>query len=338
MFRLTIVSAFGLVAAIAANAGSIEIGGASGLTNNYITQGAGAVCAAGAGNCIAGSTGGYTEQNYDNVLFAGATNGTAPVPFTGYTQNTGIASGKTATSAAGTTFAMIADGTNGNAASNNFWESPGENGVTITVPIGIFDVTEVSTMLQNVWGTVGGNDTTVTFNFGTTSNAGTTTPVVVNLFNSNSQNGSSATGSIRSGVLCNTVSTATCNLTTQPGSAPVNTTTGLPSDVTAVDVSQVYGAPVTTTYAYSSVSPNSGFYANTQGHLRLDEQDFLFGSTYANEWLVSVQVTENVGDSDLSATALSAITVDTAAPEPTTILLVLAGLGGIGLAGRFRRA
>ena len=44
MFRLTIVSTLGLVAVIAANAGSIEIGGASGLTNAYLTTaGGGAV-------------------------------------------------------------------------------------------------------------------------------------------------------------------------------------------------------------------------------------------------------------------------------------------------------
>lgn len=336
MFRLTTVSAFGLFVAVAANAGSIEIGGASGLTNSYLTTaGGGAACAAGAGQCITGSTSGYAEANYDTVLFAGATNGTAPVPFTGYTQ-TSVASGSTATSAAGTTFAMIAGNTSGNA-SANFWESEGNS--TITVPIGVFDVTDVATMLQNVWGSVGGNDTTVTFNFGSTSNATSgLTSVVVNLTDTNNNLGSPA-GEIRAGVICNTTTTATCNSATNPEQSPMAVTTNVGGSGITVDASQVFGAPVTTTYAYSSVSPNSGFYANTAGHLRLDDQDFIFGSTFANEWLVSVQVTENDGDTSfLSATALSAITVDSAAPEPTTVLLVLAGLGGIGLARRFRRA
>jgi len=340
MFRLTIVSAFGLLAAVAANAASIEIGGASGLTNSYLTTaGGGANCAAGAGACITGSTGGYGEQNYDNVLFAGATNGTAaPVPFSGYTQNTGTASGLTATSATnstsagGVTFAMISDGLNsGN--SRNLWESNGNE--TITVPIGVFDVTDVATMLQNVWGSLNGNDTTVTFNFGSTSNATTgLTSVAVNL---------SDDTEIRSGVLCNTTTTATCNATTSPQTALAATTANAGGSGITVTTSSVYGALATFggQYAYTSVSPNTGFYANTAGHLKLDDQDFVFGSAFSGDWLVSVQVTENDGDASFqSETALSAITVDTAppAPEPATILLALVGLGGIGLAKRFRRA
>ncbi len=73
MYRLTIASMFGLFAAIAANAGSVLIGGSAGLSSNYVLQGAGAVCAAGAGHCVTGSTTGYGEKNYDNVLFQGAT-------------------------------------------------------------------------------------------------------------------------------------------------------------------------------------------------------------------------------------------------------------------------
>ena len=300
-------------------------------------------CAAGAGNCITGSTGGYAEGHYDTVLFAGATNGTAPVPFSGYTQNTGTAAGLTATSATngtsagGVTFAMISDGLNG-VNSRNFWESNGNE--TITVPIGVFDVTDVATMLQNVAGSLGGNDTTVTFNFGSTSNATSgLTSVVVNLSDVNN----AGSGEIRSSVLCNTTTTATCNSTTNPQGVPVASTANVGGSGITVDTSAVFGGPSTFggVYAYTSISPNTGFYANTQGHLKLDDQDFIFGSTFSNQWLVSVQVSENSGDSSFpSATALSAITVDTAnpTPEPTTILLVLAGLGGIGLARRFRRA
>jgi len=289
MFRLTIVSTLGLVAVVAANAGSIEIGGASGLTNSYLTTaGGGANCAAGAGLCITGSTGGFGEQNYDNVLFAGATNGTAPVPFSGYTQNTGIGSGLTATSATnatsagGVTFAMVSDGLN-SGSSRNFWESNGNE--TITVPIGVFDVTDVATMLQNVWGSVGGNDTTVTFNFGNTSNAtsGLTT-VVVNLNDANN----AGAGEVRSGTLCNTTTTATCNTTTDPQSALPATTANVGGSGITVTTSAVYGAATTFggSYAYTSVSPNTGFYANTAGHLKLDDQDLsLVRRTRTNGWL-----------------------------------------------------
>src|SRR5580698_9682117 len=101
MYRFTIASVFGLFAAVAANAGSVMIGGSTGLSSNYITQGAGAVCAAGAGKCITGSTTGWGEKNYDNILFAGASNnGSTPVPFTGYTQTGGTPSGLTASDTA----------------------------------------------------------------------------------------------------------------------------------------------------------------------------------------------------------------------------------------------
>ena len=87
----------------------------------------------------------------------------------------------------------------------------------------------------------------------------------------------------------------------------------------------------------------AGFYAGTAGKLKLDDQQFLFGAAHVDQWLVSVTVTENLGNTPLTATggvlpsetALSAITVDTA-PEPTSILLLLSGLGGIGYL-RFRR-
>jgi hypothetical protein len=232
---------------------------------------------------------------------------------------------------------MISDGLNsGNA--RNFWESNGNE--TITVPIGVFDVTDVAAMLQNVAGSVGGNDTTVTFNFGSTSNATSgLTSVVVNLSDAGATTGS---GQIRAGVLCNTTTTSNCNSATNPQTALAASTPNVGGSGITVDTSAVFGATTTFggSYAYTSVIPNTGFYASTQGHLKLDDQDFIFGSAFASDWLVSVQVTENSGDSSfLSQTALSAITVDTAnpTPEPTTILLVLTGLGGIGLARRFRR-
>jgi hypothetical protein len=81
--RFYILSALGLASVVAANAGSIEIGGASGLSSNYITQGAGAVCNAGAGDCVTGSSVSWNEKNYDTILFQGATNSSSqtPTPF-----------------------------------------------------------------------------------------------------------------------------------------------------------------------------------------------------------------------------------------------------------------
>ncbi len=353
MFRATLISVLGLVGSVAVYAGAVQIGGPSGLTGNYILQTGGAVCAAGLGNCVTGNEGGFAEKNYDNVLFSGATNGTAPVPFSGYTQNGGEAPGLTDTSngvvnsAKGITFAMISDGgapvTN---ASRDFWEASAANS-TMTVPIGVFDVTDVATMLQNVWGTVGGNDTNITFNFGNSSNATSgLTSVTFALQNVNNQSGANAAGQIRASVACITTTTVACNMTTNPSNIPVlsATLTGSDGHTYGFASDSVFGAASTLGGVYNYNSGAVGMYGDTAGVLKMDDQDFNFGSAFANDWLVSVAVTQNaVFGMNVSATALSAITVNSATlgsavPEPTTILLAFLGLGGIGAVRRFRRA
>lgn len=335
MLRIVLVSTIGLLGAVIANAGSVQIGGPNGITSNYILQGSGAVCAAGTGNCVTGSTTNWAEKNYDNILFSGATNNsgaTSPVPFTGYSQTGGTPSGMTATDTAGTTFAMLADGASANNSSYNYWGSNGTNQVpvSILVPVGVFNATDLWTMMDNQWGTLGGNDASLTFNFGSSSNdtSGDVTSVTVNLLDSNN---TANNGDMRAAVSCLTTTTATCNAATNPhGSSQQNNV--------------INGVTVNTKVVYNSFNYTAanaaGFYANTAGTLKLDDQQFIFGALSQNKWLVSVQITENLGNTTASVgttgnlpseLALSAITVDTAAPEPGTVMLFIGGLAGIGL-------
>jgi len=348
MMRLHSVAILGLLTVVGSSAATIEIGGPSGLTSNYINQGTGAVCAAGAGNCVTGSTTGYIEKNYDNILFAGATssNGTVtPTPFTGYVQNGGEPSGLTASSSGGPAFAMLSDGAAGGGAgaSNNMWVSTGANSTTdsIVVPIGLYGVTNVWTMLDNEWGTLGGNDTTVTFNFGSSSNQAsgyTSVPVALT-----DNNGTALNGQMRSAVSCSTTPGTVCSPSTNSSATFQQ---GAVINGVTVNEATITGS------AFEYTNALGTFYGGSAGKVRLDDQDFQLPSTDSNLWLVSMTITENLANSVASAinlgvlpseTALSAITVTTngsqapvPTPEPTTILLLLSGLGSIGLL-RFRR-
>src|SRR5580658_1728084 len=82
MARIGIISLFGLLAVAAANAGSIQVGGATGLTSTYISSGC-----AGVGPCVAGSVGGFQENNYDVRLFMAA--GGTYTPYPTYNQTAG---------------------------------------------------------------------------------------------------------------------------------------------------------------------------------------------------------------------------------------------------------
>jgi len=333
MLRVSLASVIGFIAVTAASAGpiSVQIGGASGLSAGYINQTNG-VCAAGAGNCVAGSTTGWAESNYNSVLFAGATNASgSPVPFTGYTQTGGEASGLTMSNTSGTQFAMVADGVNNPTKnqSNNYWQSINTGGAsnpdTITIPIGVYGVTDTWMMLQNVWGSQGGNDTTVTFNFGTTSNATTgLTSIPVALLNSDN----AGHGEVRSAISC----TGGSSLCSTDGFNPQGVLASATINGVTVNETTAFA-----NFPYTSIPSTYAYYTGGTGKLKLDSQQFVFDpSVVSSLWLVSVSVTENIpntfaSNSSLpSETAISAITVDAVTPEPSTILLGLAGLGVLG--------
>jgi hypothetical protein len=333
--RLTSYFVAGLLSVAACSAGSIEIGGTNGLTATYIASGC-----SGAGPCAPGSAGSFAEKNYDVKLFTSAENGSSmATPYPTYNQTAAEAGTLSSPFA---TFAMINDSvTGGN--SENFWN--GQAATTITVPVGINNVTDVATMLSNVYGLAGEDMTVVTFDFGTTSNASSYNDVVVVDLQNAGALGSTPSGQIGTAIDCTTAGTFSvsnpCNSTFAVGalaasSTPTTTLNGNPVTLTVNAANIATGLFGVNGNAYTSVA--AGVFAGTTGNISLDAQDFLLGNLVApsaGEYLVNIKVQELNGLAGTSNTALSAITVDTT-PEPSTILLFMTGLGALGLA-RFRR-
>jgi len=321
MFRTTtIFSMLSLASVGIVSAGQIQLGGANGLTNAYIASGCATV-----GPCVAGSIAAGTEGSYAGTLFSGANISTQPP------------SGTITDTLNNVTFSTINDGVG-----NNVWVLPNNASnlaaATMTIPVGVLGVTDVYTMINAMFGPSGpGRDVTLFFNFGTTSNATTTDQVEVKL--NNSTNSTTASGQIRNAIDCAPV-TGACGGVSPAASGPTAASTlssTLPAGTTA-------GLTVTTNNVFTATyTTATGSFAGSTGAVNLDDQGFLFnnvslaslgvGDTNLNTYLVSIQVREaGVTTSDLG---LSAITLDTV-PEPSTVVLFLAGFGAIAL-GRYRR-
>jgi hypothetical protein len=308
MFRIAIVSGITLFSLVAANAGQIQIGQPNGLSSSMVTG----------GGC---STGGpCTEKGYVPVLFE-----SAPVTVTG---------GATFFDAAGdggsgVTFSKIND-------TGNFWDLPtGTATSTVTIPIGVFDVTDVWTMINDIEST-SSRDINVTFNFGTNANGvgGTNVSKTVQLFNANAAN---ANGQVRNALVCNG-----CAETSQVG------LTGEVNNGVTVVADNVFTQPFSVlcqSQLAIAASIGSNSQCGAEGTAYLDDQGFFFNSlnlggglTNLNTYLVSVQVKEINGAAGGLGAGLSAITIDAASatPEPSTVLLFVAGLGALGF-GRLRK-
>jgi hypothetical protein len=342
VFRMPIIAVIGLMTVTVAGANQLfQIGGASGLTSAYVDS-----CTVEVGKCSGGNgqTNGFVLRNYDSRLFNNASNGTErPTPFTSYSRIAGTAPGNVMQdSVHGIAFSMIADGkVSGVGTSSNFWDSLTAS--TMTVPIGVFGVQNVWTMLNNLAGPKGGTDTVVTFNFGDSSKATSgLTQVAVTLVNSN--NTIAGSGQIRAGVGCTAAAGggasgfSACSTNTANGTLAASSTAA----TTVNGVTAPGGTTVLTSNLFSfsyTGGMNAGIYQNTVGNVFLDDQGFQFGNTYLDKYLVSMTFQELNGAFGVSQTALSAITVDSvdsAVPEPSTTLLLLSGLCGIGFS-RIRR-
>jgi hypothetical protein len=265
-----------------------------------------------------------TAEVGSGVLCAGATTGTC-------TATTGFPGGEPSNefaSSNGVTFALL----NQVVSSTNegVWVAPNTGTNSITIPIGIFGVTDVDTMLNDEYGVNNATPTTVQFNFGnSTSETFTLVNGTVIRDDFNCQGGSGVTA-------CQALNYAT-TLNIVNGYSTSGGSLGAFGSI-AAGTAYVKGFNVWT----GTYSGGTGSYVNTNGTLNLDAQDFVLGSMAVGQTLTSVTLTDTAGSSSLvSRDFLSGVTVlssgsSAPTPEPSTVLLVMSGLGLV-IVGRRRQ-
>jgi len=332
MNLLTKVSVFALAVAGMASAAYIQIGGSNGLTQSYLGASNTNLNPGGSSPSCANNVsdaGCISERSYSATLYSNATLGTS------------APSGTTVTDPNGVAFNLITDGTGPGSKPNNFWTptSAFNQQYNLTVPINLYNVTNLYTMLNLMWGNANVNDVSVLFNFCQTSacTGGTTSQVTVNLINSNN----AGAGVLRDGLDCKVAGT-NCTPTTYASGTLANTTytatvTGVGAGTASIPVS------VSTVFT-TGFSGAGGQYVGATGNAVLDDQGFNFnGTAFSTEYLQSIVIrqTNNAPGDGLGSSsyvgsdfALSAVTA--AVPEPSTVLLMLSGLGAFGFK-RLRR-
>jgi PEP-CTERM motif len=321
--KLFSISVLALAAMSVADAGTITLGEieVGGQTAGPITSPTNAfgLTAAYIGS---GNSGSWTERNFAANLFSNDSlsnstlgGSTAPDATPGSAGSQQFVDPNN-----GVTFALMNDGSTG-ANLNQFWGSPNNTAPSlpssITAPIGISGLTDASILLNDWFGPngVASNDT-ITFNF--TGDGAKS----VNLSNGNQ---------IADATACSAAS-------------PTWTTTATNCTQFAQSVSNAGGGspfiPTTTDIAWSANYSNANatgatIYSGTTGNLNLYDISFNL-SAFAGDTLTSITLTDNNNLQNSSRLVLSAITVVT--PEPSTVLLFVAGLGVMGFIGRRRKA
>ena len=319
--------------ALTLNAGQIAIGsgtaGTNGLTAAYVNPALGvngptATSCSGASNSGSLTAGGwngcavaantapnfFSSSLYSPNLFASA------VPSVAIPADT--------ITAGGATFERVIDAAN---PTKNTWITNPSNsgtGQNIVISVGIYGVDKVWTLLNDYWGGINLNNTTVDFLFDDSSNGagGTNTAKTASFQLINGQ-------TIRSAV-----DYATGSASTASGTAIATTLSAATYNANAGHGTVAAGNAYTSAYTTGATAP----YAGTTGNVSLDYQVFDFGGWYATDYLVSITIKSQLTSGQASSTnntraALSAIVVDQA-PEPSTYVLILSGLGAVGY---FRR-
>ena len=158
-------------------------------------------------------------------------------------------------------------------------------------------------MLNDYWGLIGGVNTVVFLDFNTAyDRSGPPFSYVINL--QNGTNIRSATECVAASGPCTTVSRTT----------------------TSPNVFNVFSSSYTN-------NTGSGLYAGTTGTVNLDPLAFSVFPNEQSDWLAAIRIVSTGGGFNVGRAALTAITLETATvPEPTTVLMLLGGLGVLGYA------
>ncbi|MDQ1470746.1 MAG: hypothetical protein QOJ99_2226, partial [Bryobacterales bacterium] len=199
MSRLTLISLLAIGATASLSAGMIQLTGqptnvvgfglSGGAAGTYLngTNCVGTGLASNGPNfngCTATNANNISKRNYVSSLFGGATGMGAPAPDAAVPNP---ASGKL-----GTFDLMNAPNGATTGENANYYQTTASR-PSLIVPVGIYNVTAVDTMLNDYYGTAGHQDTTVTFCFSLDSLGSSCTNVAVALTNG---------VEIRSAVIC----------------------------------------------------------------------------------------------------------------------------------------
>jgi len=197
---------------------------------------------------------------------------------------------------------------------------------TISIPVGIFGVADVSTMLNTVGGQTTGGTVCTTGNGLNAGTGCTNTDSYAYVTLNFSTTASGATVQSETFALMNGVTQANILDGATAG------TSGSTSDYNVVYLGQTYA--VNTGQVWSSKITGG---ANTNDTLVLDYQEFPVFEQFQSLYLTNITVTDtgSANPNTNNHEILSAVTI-TPTPEPSTLLLLGAGLGVIGLT-RFRR-